>query len=108
MKERSKARSSSWRAIVGVFAVTLASLFAITGAGGMATAASAQTTSAYTPAPTGELDCNGFSPVQKEVRANLCTDIRGFAGYNNSNTWGGKFYDNGHYIGHDEPDTTFL
>ena len=26
----------------------------------------------------------------------------------NSNTWGGKFYDNGQYIGHDEPDTTFL
>ena len=30
------------------------------------------------------------------------------SGVDNSNTWGGKFYDNGHYIGHDEPDATFL
>ena len=56
----------------------------------------------------GELDCNGFSPVQKPTRASLCTDIRGVAGSGNQNTWGGHFYDNGHYIGHDEPDTTFL
>ena len=46
--------------------------------------------------------------MQKAVRASDCTDIRGFAGVDNANTWGGKFYDNGHYIGHDEPDTTFL
>jgi hypothetical protein len=37
-----------------------------------------------------------------------CTDIRGIAGVDNANTWGGRFYDNGHYIGHDEPDVTFL
>ena len=69
---------------------------------------SAGTSSSYTPAATGELDCNGFSPVQKPVRGNECTDIRGIAGVNNANTWGGKFYDNGKYIGHDEPDATFL
>jgi hypothetical protein len=62
----------------------------------------------YTPAATGELDCNGDSPAQKPVRAGECTDIRGINGVDNSNTWGGKFYDNGVYIGHDEPDTTFL
>jgi hypothetical protein len=56
----------------------------------------------------GLMDCNGFSPVQKLLRPMLCTDIRGISGVNNSNTWGGKFYDNGHYIGHDEPDLTFL
>ncbi|MGA2211393.1 MAG: hypothetical protein ABSH30_17380 [Acidimicrobiales bacterium] len=62
----------------------------------------------YTPKAQGELDCNGDSPVQKALRhSNLCTDIRGFAGVNNANTWGGKFYDNGVYIGHDEPDMTF-
>ena len=36
-----------------------------------------------------------------------CTDIKGILGVDNQNTWGGKFYDNGQYIGHDEPDTTF-
>jgi hypothetical protein len=56
----------------------------------------------------GELDCNNDSPIQRSIRVTMaCTDIRGFANLNNANTWGGKFYDNGHYIGHDEPDMTF-
>jgi hypothetical protein len=77
-------------------------------AGAQTPATQANTTASYTPAATGELDCNGFSPVQKPVRESLCTDIRGINGVTNSNTWGGKFYDNGNYIGHDEPDATFL
>ena len=59
------------------------------------------------PAKTGELDCNGDSPTYKSVREMTCTDIKGILGVDNQNTWGGKFYDNGQYIGHDEPDTTF-
>ena len=59
------------------------------------------------PAKTGELDCNGDSPTYKSVREMTCTDIKGILGVDNPNTWGGKFYDNGQYIGHDEPDTTF-
>jgi len=59
-------------------------------------------------AKTGELDCNGFSPVQQSIKRSLaCTDVRGFVNVNNANTWGGRFYDNGQYIGHDEPDMTF-
>ncbi len=57
----------------------------------------------------GELDCNGQSQAQHAAKANmLCTDIRGFSNLDNANTWGGRFYDNGLYIGHDEPDMTFL
>jgi hypothetical protein len=56
----------------------------------------------------GQFDCNGDSPVEEPIRPWLCTDIRGFQGVQNANTWDGKFYDNGHYIGHDEPDMTFL
>ena len=66
--------------------------------------ASAGAASTFTPAKYGELDCNGFSKVQKEVRPSECTDISGHI----KGAWGGKFYDNGNYIGHDEPDTTFL
>jgi len=55
-----------------------------------------------------ELDCNGDSPIQKEFRPMSCTDIRGIEGVDNANTWGGRFYDNGVYIGRDEPDATFL
>jgi hypothetical protein len=57
----------------------------------------------------GALDCNGFSPIQQSIKpTGVCTDIRGFDGVNNQNTSDGRFYDNGHYIGHDEPDLTFL
>jgi hypothetical protein len=81
-------------------AVILAS--GVLGTGGGATPAAAKIN------PTGELDCNGFSQLQNAIHPMNCTDIRGIAGVTNANTWGGRFYDNGHYIGHDEPDVTFL
>ena len=53
------------------------------------------------PNKVGELDCNGLSPIQRPVKPNLvCADPRG--------PYGGRFYDNGHYIGHDEPEVRFL
>src|SRR5579863_632301 len=49
----------------------------------------------------GALDCNGFSPIQRSVKiSGACTDPKGYDG--------GRFYDNGHYIGHDEPIIRFL
>jgi len=58
---------------------------------------------------SGELDCNGQSTQQTAVNMRLnCTDIRGFDNEWNANTWNGRFYDNGYYVGHDEPDMTFL
>ena len=57
----------------------------------------------------GALDCNGFSTVQQSIKpTGVCTDVRGFAGTENANNDDGRFSDNGHYIGHDEPDLTFL
>ena len=53
------------------------------------------------PNAVGELDCNGLSPIQRPVKPNLvCADPRG--------PYGGRFYDNGHYIGHDEPSVRFI
>ncbi len=69
-----------------------------------AQSANVPASSSSTPAKAGELDCNGFSTVQKQLRANLCTDISGAI----KGAYDGKYYDNGHYIGHDEPDATFL
>jgi hypothetical protein len=107
MRARLQVRGSRSRVLLGAFSA--AALFlGVAGTSGMTAAASVATTPSYTPPAQGELDCNGFSPVQKPVRASECTDIRGDLGVTNSNTWGGRFYDNGHYIGHDEPDTTFL
>jgi len=49
--------------------------------------------------PVGGLDCNGFSKIQKPLRPrDSCTDFR--LEY-------GRGYDNGHYIGHDEPSIGF-
>ena len=53
------------------------------------------------PNAVGEVDCNGLSPIQHPVKADIaCADPRG--------SWGGRFYENGHYIGHDEPSLRFL
>ncbi len=73
---------------------------------GMAATASA---GPMQPKAFGELDCNGQSTMQTAVNRRLnCSDIRGYDNTWNPNTWSGRFYDNGFYIGHDEPDMTFL
>jgi len=66
-------------------------------------------TSSLMPAAKGGLDCNGWSPIQQSNRPfGQCTDVRGFQGVDNAFNQDGRFYDNGHYIGHDEPDLTYL
>ena len=52
-------------------------------------------------APVGNLDCNGYSQIQQPLKTQLvCADFIG--GYDQSG------YDNGHYIGHDEPGIGFI
>ncbi len=61
------------------------------------------------PRKYGGLDCNGYSRIQKATRRfAVCADVQGVKGVHNRNTWNGRFIDNGHYIGHDEPDMTFF
>jgi hypothetical protein len=52
------------------------------------------------PNKIGGLDCNGLSPIQRAVKHLQCADPRG--------SDEGRFEDNGHYIGHDEPSVRFL
>ena len=88
------------RSLRVLFAVLVAfsSGFASAGAVDAATAAT------VAPAPYGMLDCNGFSPIQKPIKANMvCADPRSL--YDGATA---RFYDNGHYIGHDEPSIRFL
>lgn len=47
----------------------------------------------------GGLDCNGWSPISTNVKHLPCTDLHGANG--------GRFYDHGWYIGHDEPSVQF-
>lgn len=56
---------------------------------------------AFTFPAKGDLDCNGYSTIQKPLMPyKVCPD---FAGYN-----GEPAEDNGHYVGHDEPSVQFL
>ncbi len=83
-------------------------LLVVTAAVAFSGSATAGSTGSSTPA-RGALDCNGFSPIQQTIKSTgACTDVRGFMGVSNKNNEDGHFYDNGHYIGHDEPDLTFL
>jgi hypothetical protein len=64
-------------------------------------APAARAATEVTPRAMGELDCNGLSPIQKPVKAAIpCTDPRG--------SDEGRLYENGHYIGHDEPSVRYI
>jgi hypothetical protein len=108
MRARTHVHGRHSRVLLGMLGA-VALLLGIAWTSGVPVAAAASVTNAatYHLAARGEEDCNGFSPVQKAVRGTMnCTDIRGIKTAN-ANTWGGRFYDNGHYIGHDEPDAAF-
>ena len=54
------------------------------------------------------MDCNGWSPVYKPLVPAMkprCVDP---IGYTDSNARATRFYDNGHYVGHDEPTLKFI
>jgi len=59
-----------------------------------------QASRAQSFAAVGDLDCNGYSNIQAPIKSNMtCADFT--SGY------GWRGYDNGHYIGHDEPSIGF-
>jgi hypothetical protein len=97
---------SYWRtcsaAAAGAVAVALVASQALLGGTAIA-APAAPAPHGVRPNAVGNLDCNGFSKAQRSLssRKMLCADIRGLK-HNE------RFYDNGHYIGHDEPSIRFL
>jgi len=98
-------RDPPGRAMTALLALLLGVLAAVVFSG----SAAAGSTGSAALAARGALDCNGFSTIQQSIKpTGACTDVRGFAGIDNANNDDGRFYDNGHYIGHDEPDLTFV
>ena len=92
-----------WRtcstAAVGVVTAALVASQALLGGTAIAAPAAAQ---GVRPNAVSNVDCNGFSKTYHALTRKLpCTDIRGLQ-HNE------RFYDNGHYIGHDEPSIRFL
>lgn len=85
-------RSGRFLVLAAVVAAALGAAPAASASGGVA------------PHATGLLDCNGLSPSQTPARVSLaCSDPRSI--YEGHST---HFYDNGQYIGHDEPIIRFL
>jgi hypothetical protein len=86
--------------------LAVAASLALAVQGGLGAPAAARTAASaasagLAPRAVGELDCNGLSKIQKPVKNVLmCLDPRG--------SDDGRFEDNGHYIGHDEPSVRFI
>lgn len=95
--------SARWFRLQALRRLAAAAVFVVAGvcvASGHARAA----TPGVAPNAIGELDCNGFSPIQQSVKPTMaCTDPRSI-----ENGAGARFEDNEHYIGHDEPSIRFL
>jgi hypothetical protein len=107
------------------WALILAPALSVAGILGVAAPGQAMTTSAAQHAATAAahprvvkpnkvnmLDCNGYSAKYKSVRPGgkaLCTDVFNRHGVKVNGKWhSGRFEDNGHYIGHDEPSVKFI
>ena len=89
----------AWR--MPVLAVVFVSAILALGLVSATTEAAQAANAGVPPNSVGELDCNGLSPVQHPVKpAVMCADPAG--------SWDGRFYENGHYIGHDEPSVRFI
>ena len=87
----------------------IALLFGVAWTSGVSAAASVASSAKYVPNSQGLAGLQRLQPgAESRCRMLNCTDIRGIPGKGNANAWDGRFYDNGHYIGHDEPDTNFL
>jgi hypothetical protein len=103
-----RVRGWAWKLAVPAVGLAMAGQLALAG-----TAAATHTRAAVhhppgtiLPAKVNSLDCNGWSkkyhPAAMHLRA-LCTDpLRFYDGH------AGRFYDNLHYVGHDEPAVKFI
>jgi hypothetical protein len=94
--------SSRWLALVGMAATALVFSLSPTGA-----TLAAPSGGAVQPNATNMMDCHGWSPAYRPVKAALggaCADMIHVDA--DGSTY--RFLDNGHYVGHDEPSVKFI
>ncbi len=88
---RSRARIAAWTGVMATIVLVGA---------GTGEAGASRPAAHVRPNAVGELDCNGFSPIQRSAKPTLvCADPA--LGHQ-------RFEDHGHYIGHDEPSLRFI
>ncbi len=124
MPNRLSLNRRSW-ALAGAPLLAIASMavFAAGPATAHVTAARSTATHAavrsVAPNKNNMLDCNGWSPKYKSISASFrmhCTDPRGkikgsqtpWVAGGKTYSSNGRFMDNGHYVGHDEPSVKFI
>ena len=88
---RSGARIATWTGVVAAIVLVGA---------GTGEAGASRPAAHVRPNAVGELDCNGFSPIQRSAKLTMvCADPA---------ILHQRFEDHGHYIGHDEPSLRFI
>ena len=91
----------TWRSRVRAAAIVGAVAAAAVVGAARADAGASRAAAHIAPNARGELDCNGFSSIQKSVKPTMvCADPRLSPDE--------RFEDHGHYIGHDEPALRFV
>jgi hypothetical protein len=94
-------RITSRRRVYAILAALGCAALSLSAPAASSAASRSDAAASVQPRASGELDCNGLSPIQKPVkRAVMCADPRG--------SDEGRTYENGHYIGHDEPSVRFV
>ena len=113
-----RSRRLGWALILAP-AMSVAGILGVAAPGQAMTTGAAQhaaTTAAHSrvvkPNKVNMLDCNGYSSRYKSLRPGgkaLCTDVFNRHDEKVNGKWrAGRFEDNGHYIGHDEPSVKFI
>jgi hypothetical protein len=103
-----KVRGWAWKLAVPAVAAAAAAQLALAGSAAAThtRAVAHHAAGVIVPQKTNMLDCNNFSPKYKSAAPSMrahCTDpARRYLGKYS------RFYENGHYIGHDEPSVKFI
>ena len=105
-----RARGWAWQLAIPVAALAVTVNLGMTGSASATltgTGGGHRLAGTIAPAKVNLLDCNGWSPKYKSASLAMrmrCTDFHG-ASYGGTRQ---RFYDNGHYVGHDEPSVKFI
>ncbi|HEV2376425.1 MAG TPA: hypothetical protein VGS19_30170 [Streptosporangiaceae bacterium] len=101
-----RARGWAWKLGVPIVALAAAGQLALTATSSASVTTGNRTAATIAPAKVNNLDCNGWSKTYKSVNPGfrkLCADP-----YQIWNGQTSRFYDNKHYVGHDEPSVKFI
>ena len=104
------ARGWAWKLAIPAAAVAVAASMGLAGSASATRTGSGgghHMAGTIAPAKVNLLDCNGWSPKYQSASSAMrmrCTDLHG-ARYDGHLR---RFYDNGHYVGHDEPSVKFI